>query len=347
MSKDLNNHLPRSTAGLLVRIDGRTRVGLQQQIYAAVRRGILSNVIKPSTRLPSSRALAEDLCVSRTTTLLAYEQLTAEGYLTTRYGSGTFVADEIPDDLARTTTARRPSVTRHPPLSRRGTAMAAMPSAWRRVPGSSRAFRTGVPGLDLFPLRLWSQLVNRRLRSVTIGQLDYGDAAGFPDLRAAIAEHVQVARGTRVGADQVLIVAGAQRAFDLVCHLLLDPGDKAWLEEPGYPGARSALAGAGARIVPVRVDEQGLDVDAGVRRAPDARLVYVTPSHQFPLGVPMTLTRRLALLKWANIAGAWVVEDDYDSEFRYGTRAIPCLHGLQDAVSGAAPRFHDRAERPA
>jgi GntR family transcriptional regulator/MocR family aminotransferase len=327
MSKNLNNHLQRSTAALLVRIDGRSRVGLQQQIYAAVRRGILSSVIKSGTRLPSSRALAEDLCVSRTTTLLAYEQLTAEGYLTTRSGSGTFVADEIPDDLARTT-ASRPSASKHPPLSRRGTAMAAMPSAWRRLPGSSRPFRAGVPGLDLFPLRLWSQLVNRRLRSVTIAQLDYNDAAGFPDLRAAIAEHVQAARGTRVGADQVLIVAGAQRAFDLACSMLLDSGDKAWLEEPGYPGARSALVGAGARIVPVRVDEHGLDVDSGIRRAPDARLAYVTPSHQFPLGVPMTLTRRLALLKWANAAGAWVVEDDYDSEFRYGTRAIPCLHGL-------------------
>ena len=327
MSKNLNNHLQRSTVALLVRIDGRSRVGLQQQIYAAVRRAILSSVIKSGTRLPSSRALAEDLCVSRTTTLLAYEQLTAEGYLTTRTGSGTFVADEIPDDLARTT-ASRPSATKHPPLSRRGIAMAAMPSAWRRLPGSSRPFRAGVPGLDLFPLRLWSQLVNRRLRSATIAQLDYNDAAGFPDLREAIAGHVQAARGTRVGADQVLIVAGAQRAFDLVCNLLLDSGDKAWLEEPGYPGARSALVGAGARIVPVRVDEQGLDVDAGIRRAPDARLAYVTPSHQFPLGVPMTLTRRLALLKWANAAGAWVVEDDYDSEFRYGTRAIPCLHGL-------------------
>jgi GntR family transcriptional regulator/MocR family aminotransferase len=328
MFKNLNNHIPRPTAGLMVRIDGRSRVGLQQQIYVAVRRGILGNVIKSGTRLPSSRALADDLCVSRTTTLLAYEQLTAEGYLTTRHGSGTFVADEIPDDLARTTAARRLPATKHPPLSRRGTAMAAMPSAWRRLPGSSRPFRAGVPGLDLFPLRLWSQLVNRRIRSATISQLDYNDAAGFPALRAAIAEHVQVARGTRVGADQVLIVAGAQRAFDLVCHLLLDPGDKAWLEEPGYPGARSALVGAGARIVPVRVDEHGLDVDAGIRRAPDARLAYVTPSHQFPLGVPMTLTRRLALLKWANTAGAWVVEDDYDSEFRYRTRAIPCLHGL-------------------
>jgi GntR family transcriptional regulator/MocR family aminotransferase len=126
----------------------------------------------------------------------------------------------------------------------------------------------------------------------------------------------------------VFVVSGAQRAMDLLCHLLLDPGDEAWMEEPGYPGARSALVAAGARIHPVPIDADGLDVDAGARRGPQARLVYVTPSHQFPLGVPMSLPRRLALLKWASAAGAWVIEDDYDSEFRYGARPIPCLHGL-------------------
>jgi GntR family transcriptional regulator/MocR family aminotransferase len=126
----------------------------------------------------------------------------------------------------------------------------------------------------------------------------------------------------------VLVVAGAPQGFELVCRLLLDPGDRAWMEEPGYPGARSALRAAGARIVPVRVDGEGLDVDQGARRAGDARLVYVTPSHQYPLGVPMSLPRRLALLRWARAARAWVIEDDYDSEFRYGTRPIPCLHGL-------------------
>jgi hypothetical protein len=148
------------------------------------------------------------------------------------------------------------------------------------------------------------------------------------ELRNAIAEHVQTARGTRCVADQVFIVAGAQRGLQTICAVLLDPGDRVWLEEPGYPGARSALVGAGARIVPARVDSDGLDVAAAARRAADARMAYVTPSHQFPLGVPMSLSRRLALLKWASSAGAWVVEDDYDSEFRYGTRPIPCLHGL-------------------
>jgi GntR family transcriptional regulator/MocR family aminotransferase len=217
---------------------------------------------------------------------------------------------------------------RHPPLSRRGAALAATSPGARRLDGPPRPFRIGTPGVDLFPIHLWSRLVSRRLRSVTSAQLDYGEAAGLRALREAIAAHVQTARGTQCEADQVVVVAGAQQGLDLVCRLLLDPGDRVWLEDPGYPGARSALVAAGARILPVRIDAEGLDVEAGVRRAGDARLAYVTPSHQYPLGVPMSLPRRLALLAWASRARAWVVEDDYDSDFRYGARPIPCLHGL-------------------
>jgi GntR family transcriptional regulator/MocR family aminotransferase len=196
------------------------------------------------------------------------------------------------------------------------------------MPGPPRAFRIGVPALDSFPVRLWSQLVGRRIRNVTVGQLDYGDALGLQQLREVIARHVEVGRGTRCTADQIVIVAGAQRGIELMCQLLLDAGDEAWLEEPGYPGARSALIACGARIVPVAVDAEGLDVAAGRRRAPRARLAYVTPSHQFPVGVQMSLRRRVELLRWASHARAWIIEDDYDSEFRYGARPIPCLHGL-------------------
>jgi GntR family transcriptional regulator/MocR family aminotransferase len=318
----------RSPASLLIRIDSRLREGLQQQIYRSIRRAILDGIVGPGTRLPSSRALAGDLGVSRTTTLLAVQQLQAEGYLTARRGSGTSVADELPDDLVPRDGARPGPGVRHPALSRRGTAVSQVREGARRLDGPPRAFRIGTPGVDLFPVGLWSRLVSRRLRSVTAAQLDYGDPAGLRALREAIAGHVQTARGTRCEADQVLVVAGAQQGFELVCRLLLDPGDRAWMEEPGYPGARSALRAAGARIVPVRVDAEGLDVDQGARRAGDARLVYVTPSHQYPLGVPMSLPRRLALLRWARAARAWVIEDDYDSEFRYGARPIPCLHGL-------------------
>ena len=328
MGRTSDNHLTRATASLLVRLDPRGAAGLQQQIYASVRRAILDGVVAPGTRLPSSRSFADELGVSRTTTLCAYQQLEAEGYLAARHGSGTFVAHELPDDLARQTAPGRVLHTRHPQLSRRGQALAATPGSARRGVGPPRAFRLGVPALDLFPIRTWAQLVNRRLRTITLGQLDYGDSAGFSELRAAIAEHVQAARGTRCSADQVFVVAGAQRGLQMICTQLLDPGDRVWLEEPGYPGARSAFAGAGARIVPSRVDREGLDVAAAARQAGDARMAYVTPSHQFPLGVPMSLQRRLALLKWAGAAGAWIVEDDYDSEFRYGARPIPCLHGL-------------------
>jgi GntR family transcriptional regulator/MocR family aminotransferase len=312
----------------LVRLDTRREQGLQQQIYASIRQAILDGVVVPGTRLPSSRALAGDLGVSRTTTLLAVQQLQAEGYLTARRGSGTSVAAELPDDLVQRRGPRPAAKAKHPALSRRGMTVVASPQGAQRLDGPPRAFRLGTPAVDRFPVALWSRLVSRRLRSVTAAQLDYGDPAGLRPLREAIADHVQVARGTRCDAEQVLIVAGAQQGFELICRLLLDPGDRVWMEEPGYPGARSALRAAGARIVPVRVDAEGLDVAAGERRAADARLVYVTPSHQYPLGVPMSLSRRLALLTWARTARAWVIEDDYDSEFRHGARPIPCLHGL-------------------
>ena len=313
---------------MLIRLDPRAPDGLQKQIYTGIRQAILDGVVPPGTRLPSSRALAVDLSVSRTTTLLAFDQLLAEGYLAARRGSGTFVARELPDDFPRSVVRRPAAAATHPPLSNRGQALASIPTAAFRILGPPRPFRMGIPALDLFPMRLWSQVVSRRLRSATIPQLDYSSAAGLRDLRQAIADHVQAVRGTRCGPDDIFITAGAQRALSLVCDVLLDPGDHAWLEDPGYAGARSALAGACARIVPVPVGPDGLDVEAGARLAPRARLAFVTPSHQYPLGVPMSLPRRLALLKWASAARAWIVEDDYDSEFRYGVRPIPCLHGL-------------------
>ena len=213
----------------------------------------------------------------------------------------------------------------HPPLSARGTILADAPAAAVRIPGPPRPFRMGTPAVDLFPTRLWASLAHRRLRTLGPTDLDYG---AVPALREAIAGYVAASRDTRCTADQILVVAGAQIGLDLLARVLLDPGDLAWLEEPGYSGARAALTAAGARIVPVPVDAEGLDVAAGIKRARGARLAYVTPSHQFPLGVAMTLRRRLALLEWASHARSWIVEDDYDSEFRYHQRPIPCLHGL-------------------
>jgi GntR family transcriptional regulator/MocR family aminotransferase len=197
MGRVLTRHFGRTPAELLIRIDARSREGLQQQVYVAVRRAILTARLRPGTRLPSSRALAEDLGVSRTTTLLAFEQLVAEGYLTARRGAGTFVTRELPDDFPVPALPRLVARTKHPQLSRRGQTLVATPGPARRIGGPPRPFRLGVPALDRFPLRVWSQLVTRRLRSMTIGQLDYSDSAGFVELREAIADHVQTSRGTR------------------------------------------------------------------------------------------------------------------------------------------------------
>ena len=315
-----------TTAELLIHLDPDTGDTLQYQICAGVRTAILSGRVKPGARLPSSRALAADLGISRTTSLLAIEQLMAEGYVTARPGSGIFVASDLPDDMSRPLPIR-PVHRRHPPLSCRASMLAELkPRAWR-LPGGPRPFRAGTPAVDLLPIGLWSRLCARRLVAASASHFDYGD---WPPLREAIAAYLQRARATRCNADQVVIVAGAQGGLDLVARLLLDPGDSAWIEEPGHVGTRAALIGAGAHVVSVPVDDDGLIVEAGVRRAHEARLACVTPSHQFPLGVVMSLARRLTLLKWASAAGSWIVEDDYDSAFRYGARPVPSLHGLDD-----------------
>lgn len=311
----------------LIPIDSTHPETLQEQIFEAVRRAIVDGAILPGARLPSSRALALDLAVSRTTTLLAYDQLIAEGYVQTRHGSGTFVARELPDE--RVVPVMRPQVRITPAvISRRARALAAVPPAARRLGRGARPFRLGVPALDVFPVRVWAQLAHRRLRGLSMSQLDYSEPFGFRPLREAIAAHVQLARGTSFDADQVIIVSGAQRGLDLLCRFILDPGDTALIEEPPYPGALSAMLDAGATVHPAAVDEEGLDIETAARTAPDAKLVYVTPSHQFPLGVTMSVRRRQAILEWASRAGAWIIEDDYDSEFRHGTSPVPSLHGL-------------------
>jgi GntR family transcriptional regulator/MocR family aminotransferase len=227
----------RRSAGLLIRLDPRARGGLQRQIYASVQRAILDGVVGPGTRLPSSRALADDLGVSRTTTLLAVQQLHDEGYLTARRGSGTYVAHELPDDLpSRRGSRPGPRRLKHPTLSRRGATLVAAPQGARRLRGPPRAFCIGTPGVDLFPVGLWWRLASRRLRSITATQLDYGEPAGLRALREAIAEHVQAARGTRCRAEQILIVAGAQQGMELISRVLLDPGDRCGWRSPATRG---------------------------------------------------------------------------------------------------------------
>jgi len=309
---------------------------LHAQLYRALRAAILRGELAPGARLPSTRALAADEGLARNTVLRAYDQLLGEGYVVGRRGSATRVATEIPDDVAEIARAaarprqRRPATS--PRLSRWGARLPDAPPSWaageRALPYD---FRYGRPSFGDFPHATWARLLARRARAATVRDLDYGEPAGLPALRAAIAAYLARARAVDCRPEQVVVVHGAQQGLDLVARVLIDPGDRVLIEEPHYSGARRVLQAAGARLVAVPVDREGFDVARAGRAQARARLAYVTPSHQFPTGVVMTLPRRLALLAWAERAGAWVVEDDYDSEFRYGGRPVESLQGLDRA----------------
>lgn len=295
------------------------RGALGRELYQQLRLAILDGRLPAGAALPASRELAARLAISRNTVLGAYQRLAAEGFLRAQVGSGTFVAEG-----AAAGAPRRAPV--HSPL------VAA--AGWRalaqepRPPAAARYdFRLGAPDPALFPWAAWRGALACQLRGRRLDD-GLGAPAGEPTLRRAVARHLSVSRGVRAGADDVVITSGAQQAFDLVARVLLAPGTCAAVEDPGYPPARHALAAAGARVVPVPVDAEGLVVDA----LPDAaRLVYVTPSHQFPLGVPMSLARRQALLAWAERRGAAILEDDYDSELRLDGRPLEPLQSLDRA----------------
>jgi GntR family transcriptional regulator/MocR family aminotransferase len=314
--------------------DPAAPVPLYRQLYDGLRDAILAGRLVAGTRLPSTRALAAELGLARATVVNAFEQLLAEGYVEGRVGAGTYVARTLPDDLLRARATAPPAprpAAGDARLSRRGALLAATPATVAPSGGPPRAFRPGLPALDAFPFDLWARLLARRARRPPRDLPAYGDPAGYRPLREAIAGYLGAARAVACAPEQVIVTAGSQGALDLAARLLLDPGDPVWVEEPGYPGARGALLGAGARLIPVPTDGEGLVVADGIARCPAARLAYVTPSHQYPLGATLSLARRLALLAWAREAGARVLEDDYDSEYRYAGRPLAALQGLDDA----------------
>lgn len=296
-----------------------------RQVYRQIRDAILERRLRAGERLPSTRTLATESAIARKTAEEAYAQLEAEGYIVRRGGSGSFVADIA--TMQRTRGEVRLAGRRA--LSKRGRGIAASTACVE--PTVVRAFAAGLPALDAFPIELWQRIIARHARALDARSLVYGDPHGLPALREAIASYLAHARGVRCDASQVVIVSSSQQALDLIARLTIDPDEEAWIENPSYPGARAALVAAGAKLVPVRVDDEGLDVAHGVDLAPKARLAYVTPSHQYPLGKTMSLERRLALLEWARRADAWVIEDDYDSEFRYDGRPVPSIQGLDSA----------------
>jgi GntR family transcriptional regulator/MocR family aminotransferase len=318
---------------LALHLDRRSRDSLQRQLYEELRAAILAGRLAPGARLPASRVLAGDLAVSRNTVAGAFDQLLAEGYVEGKVGSGTYVAGTLPEELLRVSSHGAANAGPLPmaKLSRRGRVLAAIPVSFSRDIGAPRAFRPGIPALDRFPREIWARLTARLVRHAPVAMLNYGDPTGYRPLRQGIAEYVRAARGVRCSADQIIVTAGSQQALDLAARVLLDPGDTAWVEDPGYLGERGALAAAGIRCAPIPVDDEGISVVEGVLRAPEARLASVTPSHQYPLGVTMSLARRMGLLAWARRRRAWIVEDDYDSEFRYAGRPLPALQGLDSA----------------
>jgi GntR family transcriptional regulator/MocR family aminotransferase len=311
-----------------LRVEGQSAIALHRQLYEGIRLAILNGQLAANTRLPSSRALALELGISRNTVLDAYSQLLAEGYLESRAGSGTYIARALPDPVIQL--PARASVVPVPQRSpsRRGQMLIDTPVSSSRDTGRPRAFRPGLPAFDTFPFDIWARLMARRWRQPPADLLSYGDAAGYMPLRTALAEYLVAARGVRCTPEQVIIVAGSQQGIDLAARVLLDHGDQVWFEDPGYVGARGALMSAGIALVPVAVDQEGLSVSQAIACCPAARAAYITPSHQYPLGVTMSLGRRLALLEWARRAGAWILEDDYDSEYRSSGRPLPALQGL-------------------
>lgn len=312
----------------LLSLEREGETPLYQQLYAGIRQAILERQLAPAARLPSSRDLAELLGVSRNTVVNAYEQLLAEGYLEARVGAGTYVSPRLPEAFLHT--RNRPAlpakVSGNRPLSELGRAFARnAPQGRKQYP----VFPQGVPDTSHFPFADWARLVSRHYRRAPYRLVNYGqEPAGYRPLREAVAEHLRAARAVRCEPEQIVIVGGSQQALYLTGQIVLERGERVWFENPGYPGARNALRVTGATLVPVPVDEEGLDVRAGEAQAPAARLAYVTPSHQFPLGWTMSLPRRFRLLQWAEENDAWILEDDYDSEYRYGGPPLASLQGL-------------------
>ncbi|HEX4098195.1 MAG TPA: PLP-dependent aminotransferase family protein [Caulobacteraceae bacterium] len=296
-----------------------------RQIYGEIRTAIATRALAPGARLPSTRELAQRLGISRTSVVTAYEQLAAEGWIDCRTGSGAYVGVELPAPFRAE--AAPPAAP-----ARFATDPEALFEPLRASgdPGH-RPFDMGLALMDARSQDVWRRITHRSVRRMDEVHFGYTDPRGLPGLRQGLAAYLAGARGLKCEPGQVLVVSGTQHAMDLTARLLLRPGDEVWVEDPGYPMTCKALAALGLRIVPVPVDEQGLVAAEGVRRAPGARAAVVTPSHQYPTGAVLSMARRAELLAWARTSGAWIIEDDYDSELRFRGRPLAALQGLDES----------------
>ncbi|MGF1514279.1 MAG: PLP-dependent aminotransferase family protein [Elainellaceae cyanobacterium] len=318
---------------LVISLDGASGMPLYQQLAEVLRLAVLQKRLKPSQKLPPSRALAKSLEISRTTVTQSYELLLSEGYFEARCGSGTFVSSRLPDDYLQPERVawEQPEQVGPMRLSRFGIDLLAAPPLSVAEPDGDISFRYGSPTVEYFPMAQWRRLLSRHCQN-TAALLNYStDAAGHMPLRMAIADYLGRSRAVRCRAEQVIIVSGSQQALDLIARLTLDQGDWAAMEDPGYRGARHCFQRQGADLQGIHVDAEGIDVEALRQCHQPLKLLYVTPSHQFPTGATLPLSRRLSLLQWAQDTGTLIVEDDYDSEYRYSGRPAPALQGLDRA----------------
>ena len=317
-----------------LRLDGRRKAPLFRQLYEQIRLAILQGELKTNDRIPSSRDLTHQLGVSRTTVVTALDMLISEGYLATRPGTGTFVASDIPDQQVATNHGQTPSGTQSAgaiELSHFGKFVAKSDrnSLYR---GRPAPLCPGEPALDMFPSRIWSKIVRRVWKSVSPTELSYGEPSGYFPLRRQIAEYLGARRGVSCKPSQVMIVSGTQQAIDVCARLFLKTNDQVLVENPGYISAREAFEKHLVKVASLPVDQYGADISQVSTRGRNSKLVYVTPSHQFPLGITMSIERRLELIQWAQQSNAVILEDDYDSEFRYGQKPLPCLQGLDQSA---------------
>lgn len=324
----------------LVDLDRSAPEPLYTQLYKALREAIKNRELPRGTRLPSTRELAGELGISRNTVMKAFDQLRSEEYVKSQTGSGTYVADRLPEWHTEVppSSSSPPAPSLHVPdpnsrsltLANRASALMEHPLSLLEDPVEQNAFRPGVPAFDAFPIETWSKLVSRRWRSLPANQLVYGNPAGYMPLREAVAGYLRTARGVRCEAEQVLITSGIQQAITLAARVLLNPDDVACVEDPCFVRLRATLASIGGRVHSVPVDEQGFDLSAA-EGSVSPKMVAVTPSHQYPLGMTMSFSRRQELLEWSSENKTWILEDDYDSEFRYSGRPIAALQGMDDA----------------
>lgn len=316
-------------------LDENSDTPIYRQIYESVRQAILTGKLQPKTQLPATRLLAKQFGVARMTIINAYEQLFAEGYLEGKMGSGTFVAAHLPEEFLNAKQYQKQkkqteTVERIIKLSDFGAHLAKNGESMMRRYNTIHIFpfRHGIPAIDLFPFDIWSKILQKQLKSAHSKMFSYGDVQGFEPLREAIASHLFLTRGVNCTAEQIIITNGTQQTLDLIGSIFLEKNDEVCLEDPSYFGCRDIFSAMGAKLIPVSVDEDGFKVDEAKNKSRKPRLVYVTPSHQYPLGVTMSLARRMNLLEWAKEAEIFIIEDDYDSEYRYAGRPLASLQGL-------------------